>query len=179
MDETQKEIKRQNLSSLLNMLINEVNFTELNEGHDVRINNDGDQRLIYTITTTSNQNKNYKNKNLTTINLGECEVKLKEKYNISLNDSLYIFKIDAYLDNMKIPKIEYEVFFPINDNIFTKLNLSICKNININISIPVDLPLNQIDEYNASSGLYNDLCYTLTTEKGTDKILKDRQNYIF
>ena len=176
MDETQKEIIRQNLSSLLNMLINEVNFTELNEGHDVRINNDGDQRLIYTITTTSNQNKNYKNKNLTTINLGECEVKLKEKYNISLNDSLYIFKIDVYLDNMKIPKIEYEVFFPINDNIFTKLNLSICKNININISIPVDLPLNQIDEYNASSGLYNDLCYTLTTEKGTDKILKDRQN---
>ena len=100
------------------MLKNEVNLAELKEGHDVRMNDkDEDDKLVYIITTTSNQKNNYKNNNVSTIDLGECEYKLKEKYNISLNDSLYIFKIDAYLDNMKIPKIEYEVFFPINDNI--------------------------------------------------------------
>ena len=38
------------------------------------------------------------------------------------------------------------------------------------------MPLNQLDLYNMSSDLYNDICYTLTSENGTDKPLKDRQN---
>ena len=150
-----------------------MNLTELNNGRDVIFNNDGDERFMSTITTTSNQKNNYK-KNVSTIDLGECEYKLKGKYNISLNDSLYILKIEAYLNDMKIPKIEYEVYYPLNNN-FTKLDLSLCKDININISIPVDIPINELDKYNASSGLYNDLCYTLS-ENGTDKTLKDRQN---
>ena len=32
-----------------------------------------------------------------------------------------------------------------------------------------------MDKYNKSSPLYNDICYTLTSENRTDKILKDRQ----
>ena len=150
-----------------------MNLTELNNGRDVIFNNDGDDRFMSTITTTSNQKNNYK-KNVSTIDLGECEYKLKGKYNISINDSLYIIKLEIYLDGMKIPKIEYEVYYPLNNN-FTKLDLSLCKDININISIPADIPINELDKYNASSGLYNDLCYTLS-ENGTDKTLKDRQN---
>ena len=59
-----------------------------------------------------------------------------------------------------------------------KLNLSICKDIKIDISIPIDLTenLKDLDKYNASSGFYNDICYTYTNEKGTDETLKDRQN---
>ena len=41
----------------------------------------------FTFTTTNNQ-KNNKNSNVSTINLGECENKLKERYNIFI-DSLY------------------------------------------------------------------------------------------
>ena len=36
-----------------------------------------------------------------------------------------------------------------------------------------------IDEYNSSSGYYNDICYTTTSEDGTDITLNDRKtNYI-
>ena len=32
-----------------------------------------------------------------------------------------------------------------------------------------------IDKYNRSSGYYNDICYTTTSEDGTDITLKDRR----
>ena len=60
------------------------------------------------------------------INLGECEYRLKEHYNISINDTLYIIKLDIKEEGMKIPKIEYEVYYPFySSNVLTKLNLSI------------------------------------------------------
>jgi len=46
----------------------------------------------------------------------------------------------------------------------------------IDISIPIDIPIDELDKYNKSSGLYNDICYTLTTESETDIILNDRRN---
>ena len=127
----------------------------------------------YTITTTYNQLKK-NNSNQTIVNLGECEVKLKEKYNISQNESLYILKIDILLNNFR--KIEYEVYYSFYKNNYTKLNLSICKNIKIDILIPVEIPKNEIEKYNMSSDLYNDLCYTLTSDAGTDKPLQVRRD---
>ena len=56
------------------------------------------------------------------------------------------------------------------------MNLSICANEKVNIYIPVNISINKIDKFNKSSDMYNDLCYTLTSENGTDKPLKDRQS---
>ena len=132
--------------------------------------------FIYTITSTENQ-KNNKNSNNTTINLGECENKLKEKFNISKNNSLYLLKVDAYFDYLNFPKIEYEVYHKFSQNgLLEKLDLSVCKNIKIEIEIPINITINELDKYNMSSDLYNDICYTFTSESGTDKPLKDRQN---
>ena len=81
----------QNKTDLVNemkkQLINEINTTEIENGNDKEIEEEN------IITTTANQ-KNSENKNKTTIDLGECEYKLKSHYNISLNDSLYIIKLD-------------------------------------------------------------------------------------
>ena len=55
------------------------------------------------------------------------------------------------------------------------MNLSLCKNEKIEISIPVKINDN-IDKYNPKSGYYNDICYKTTSEYGTDIILKDRRN---
>ena len=77
---------------------------------------------------------------------------------------------------MKVPKVEYEIYYPLNGRSLSKLDLSFCQNIKIDISIPINISREDIDKYNSSSGYYNDICYTLTTENGTDKILKDRQN---
>ena len=55
-----------------------------------------------------------------------------------------------------------------------KLNLTICTNSKILIFMPFNLN-GKIDEYNSSSGYYNDVCYTVTTKDGTDITMKDRQ----
>ena len=75
---------------------------------------------------------------------------------------------------MKIPKIEYEVYYPILSSNLEKLNLTICKHTKIDISIPVDID-EDLDIYNSSSGYYNDICYTYTTKDGTDISLSDRK----
>ena len=91
-----------------------------------------------------------------------------------MNESLYILKIDILVEYIK--KIEYEVYYNFSSNKLTKLNLTVCKGIKIDILIPKDIPINEIDKYNKSSGFYNDICYTYTSEFDTDESLKDRRN---
>ena len=149
--------------------ISEINFISIDNKDDYIITLG---KITYTITTTKNQ-KNQINTNTTTIDLGHCETKLKEEYNISMNESLYIFKIDILIDYMV--KIEYEVYYNFSSNNLTKLNLTFCKDIKIDILIPKDIPLNEIDKYNKSSGYYNDICYTLINSQ-IDETIKDRIN---
>ena len=98
---------------------------------DLIFNNNG---KTYTITTTFNQ-KNNIYINSTLIDLAECEIKLKEKYNISENSTLYMLKIDSFLTGYQIPKVDYELYYPIFENETSILDLFICKNDNIYISI--------------------------------------------
>ena len=58
---------------------------------------------------------------------------------------------------MKIPKVEYEVYYPLYNDENIKLNLSYCKNSKIDISIPVKID-EDIEKYNSSSDYYNDEC---------------------
>ena len=96
------------------------NYNKVKNGNDIEVET---KNIIITITNTKNQN-NHINGNKTTIFLGECEKKLINHYNISENASLYILKIDAKEEGMKIPKIEYEIFYPLNDTDLMKLNLT-------------------------------------------------------
>ena len=109
------------------------------------------------------------------INLGLCENILKDAYNISYNDSLYILILEIPKEDMKIPKIEYGVYHIKDEKNLTQLDLTLCKNTKVEISYPVSIEGN-IDKYNSSSGYYNDLCYLLTSDYGTDICLKDRRN---
>ena len=161
-DKVQEEIKGLYLKGL--------NVIGVNDGNDITINVGS---VNYTITTTNNQ-KNNNNNGVSTIYLGECENELKTEYNISKNDSLYILKADLIIE--KIRKVEYEIYFPLLSNNLTQLNLSVCKDTKIDISIPFEIPIGQIDKYNRSSKLYNSICVTSTSEDGTDEPYKDRQD---
>ena len=136
------------------------------------------EKIKITFTSTENQ-KNNQNNNETKINLGDCETLLrnyyKQYYNISRNQTLYIKKLDIIQDNMNIPKIEYDVYAKLSGHNLQKLNLSICKEAKIELSVPIIIT-ESLDKLNSSSGYYNDICYTSTTESGTDIILKDRKN---
>ena len=87
---------------------------------------------------------------------------------------MYILKIDVKQAGLKIPKIEYEVYYPLFGRELIKLNLTVCENSKIDLSIPVILS-DSLDKINSSSDYYNDICYTYTSEDGTDISLSDRK----
>ena len=83
-------------------------------------------------------------------------------------------KIDVIQEGMKIPKVEYDVYSKLNGNKLIKLNLTVCENSKISLSVPIALS-ESLDKLNSSSGYYNDICYTATSDSGTDISLKDRK----
>ena len=129
---------------------------------------------IFTFSSTYMENIN-QNKNITTINLGKCEIELKNRYNISNESDLYILKIDSEKKGLYFPIIEYEVYYPLKNDVLEKLNLSFCEGMKIEISYPINLN-EDIDKYNPNCNYYNDICSKAKSENGTDIILTDRRN---
>ena len=130
-------------------------------------------KISFTLTTSENQKNNTKG-NITTINLGKCETLLRNYYNISNESKLFMKKMDITQEGMKIPKIEYDVYSKLNGTNLIKLNLSICENTKISISVPVIIS-EDLDKLNTSSDYFKDICYISKSESGTDIILKDRK----
>ena len=152
-------------------LLNIYNTNYILNNHDLDIKLENN---LITISSTLNQKNNlYKNK--TSIDLGLCENKLKRIYNISLNNSLFLFIIEKKEEGYLIPKVEYELYYPLYSKELIKLNLSICKNMKMDISLPVSINDN-IDKYNKSSEYYNNICSKTTSDKGTDISLTERKN---
>ena len=157
----EKELINNNLDIFIESII-------IKENKDLLIKEDN---IIYQLTSSYNQkNNNYTN--ISTINLDECENKLRVYYNIDNNTELIILKIDIFDKGLLIPIIEYKVY---NSKTKEILNLTICKDIKIDISIPVNIDENNIFKYNPQNEYYNDICYSFT-ENNTDIILKDRRN---
>ena len=146
------------------------NTTDIENGEDKFIKS---EKFLVTITTIKNQ-KNNINNNMTVVDLGECENLLRNFYNLSKNEALYMKKIDIIQEGMKTLKVEYDVYAKLLGKNLINLNISVCEKSKITISIPIILA-KHIDIYNRSSGYYNDICYTTTSDDGTDILLKDRQ----
>ena len=70
--------------------------------------------------------------------------------------------------------MKYDVYCRLKGTNLIKLNLTACSNSKISIYVPIEISKN-VDEFNSSSGYYNDICYTTTSDDGTDILLKDRQ----
>ena len=164
-DKKISELKENIMSGDLDDILK--NITENNEDF---IQKDEDNTL-FQITTTENQKSN-KNNNISTINFGTCENKLRKVYQINETLPLIIFKIDYYPSDLLIPIIAYEVYHPINKS---KLDLSYCEDILVELNIPVSIDEDNLFKYNPESDYYTDNCFSYTTENGTDIILSDRQ----
>ena len=165
-DNITKNLRNELMNNKLDVFI-ENNIIKENKDLLFKENN-----IIYQLTSTDNQKKN-KNNNISTINLGECETKLRQYYNINNNITLLILKIDIFKKGLLIPIIEYEVY---NSETKKKLNLTICNYIKINISMPVIIDENNVLKYNSSNDYYNNICYRYTSNYKTDITLKDRRN---
>ena len=125
--------------------------------------------------------------NLPILDLGECEALLKKKYNIDEKDSLIIIKQESLADKSSEKNIEYEIFEPYNK---TKLNLSICSDIDINMYVKLELSeeTKRLAEelealgyniFDINDRFYTDYCAPYTSPDKTDMLLSDRINYIY
>ena len=157
--------------SFIEKFIKEINISEIDNGSIKTLEKNN---LLFLLTSTYNQNLE-KYQNDVSIDLKECDYILKDNYNISYNNSLYILLYIVEEKGMKIPKVEYEVYHPLNNKNLTKLNLSPCEGRKIDISIPVQIN-DSIFKYNISSDYYNNICSKTTSQSGTDISLKDRRN---
>ena len=77
-----KNIRNESIQEMLDNLFNELNLTEIDNGEDKIVPK---ENLIFIFTSTENQKKNQDKNNLT-MDLGQCGIELKSKYN------RYIFK---------------------------------------------------------------------------------------
>ena len=149
----------------------DYNISNLDNGNDEKYEIG---KLKITFSTTQNQ-KNNINDNSSKIDLGECENSLRLSYNLSDNQKIYLKIIEKSQEGMRIPKIEYDIYSKLSGDNLKVLNLTACQNDKIYTSVSVKITEN-LDKLNSSSGYYNDVCYTVTTESGTDISVKDRKN---
>ena len=159
------------LEKIVDNILNDFNQTEIDKGKSKEW---VEENMHYSITSSETQ-KSDKFQNKTCIDLGECEDKLKNAYNIPKQNSLYIIKIEYHEEGMNIPKIEYIPFYPFINLGLTKLNMTICQDTKIEISIPVTIN-DDLDKHNIGSKYYNNICSKATSGKGTDINLNDRKN---
>ena len=155
----------------INKLLKLFDKSDIEEGNDIEMYIG---KTRYSISNFENQRKN-KHKNITSINFINCENYLKTKYDIPENNSLYIIMIEIKEIGMKIPKIEYGVYYQLyNNETLFELNLNVCENDTIDISIPIAIN-DTIEKYNKSSNYYNDICSRTTSSCGIDISLNDRK----
>ena len=166
----EEEIKDMILSDIREDITDTFNYSFITNDQSVIIH---EKNISYEITSTRTLTNDQK---ISRIDLGECENVLKKYYGINSEVPLYIFKVDVYVEGKVGPNVEYEIYYP-NDNELQQLDLSICEGIDIKVGIPINITEDDnIDIYNKDSPFYSDICYTYTNDNGTDIILEDRQN---
>ena len=150
------------------------NFT-MNNTIDIIIEGNN---IIYQISTT-NIAKNNIHDFLSSIDLGDCENKIKEEYK---TDYIIIQKSDIKFNNIAI--VRYELYDPNNKE--EEIDLKICKGDNIQIYLPLNISNNYINNYyklyeqgynilNQNDSFYNDICTPFTSDYNTDMNLYDRK----
>ena len=168
----ENEIQEKMVENIKEEMINGIDTSEIDNGENIVIQ---EKDITLTITKTDSQKNEINSKtNTSSINLGKCEQKIKYLYNISKNDSLYILKMEIKQDGYKIPKLQYEAYYPLNnESKLSLLNLSVCEGINIDVYYSLALNGN-LDIYNSNSNFYNDIC-TIFEENGKDLTLSERK----
>ena len=179
-NETNIKIGKEEETNKYNKILEKIEMIFTSDNYDLTNIDKGEDQIINTnkmqivFTNTENQKINIES-NMSTIDLGDCEKLLRNHYNLTNNQTIYMKKIDIIQDGMKAKKVEYNVYSKLSGKNLEKLNLSICENTKISINIPIQISDN-IDKFNTSSGYFNDICYSTTSDDGTDVSLKDRKN---
>ena len=124
---------------------------------------------------------------VSSVDLGECEDKLRVQEGLNETEQFLIVKIDTFNSTINATNVQYEIFNPRN---YSKVNVNICKNISIKISVPVILDESKLslissleesgyDIFDINDEFYNDICATYTAQNGADMALSSRKTRIY
>jgi hypothetical protein len=129
--------------------------------------------------------KNYDNLNFSSIDLGQCENILRQRNNISNNNSLFILKMDIKNIETKSTYVQYEIY---DSFTLKRLKLDYCKNLNLKIILYVPAQLDSTcvslyenlkkwgyNLFDSGDPFYHDVCTLFTDQFGTDVIIEDRR----
>ena len=131
-----------------------------------------EQEGLVTFHITSTEIQKISKNNNSIIDLGKCEYILKDIYRLNYSIPLIVFKVEYKSQDTLIPMIEYEIYHPYNHS---KLDLSFCSNLSINLNISVSIDENKLYIYDPNSDYYTDDCSTYSTDEGLDIIINDRK----
>ena len=144
----------------------------------------GKDDLKLRISNTLNEwNNDDSNNDFSLIDLGKCEKFLKKANNIPPNSELIILKIQKTNEDL----FDYTIFNPIT---YEKLDLSICKNVTLNLYKQFELPEEKEKYYNElieqgynpfdkNDKFYREICTPYKSENGTDVLLDEREEFFY
>ena len=146
----------------------------------------GSNSYSFQLTNTNNENNALDEENsISTINLGKCEITLRNIYNIEDEYAIIILKYFKSEGASNEKSVFYELYHPIT---FEKLNLSYCANDTFELNIPIELDedlanlfskiLNQgYNIFDPDDDFYRKICTPYTSDNGTDVLLDDRVSF--
>ena len=175
--------------------ITEANDTQLIENiYDIFLLyiEDLDYRVVKTETTTFQfstieEQLNNRTELISSVDIGECEEKLRKQEGLNDTEQFLMLKIDIKNSSRNGAFVQYEIFNPRN---FSKVSLDICKNDTINIQVPVALEETQLslidhlrksgyDIFDINDPFCNDICFPYTAQNGADMTLSLRRTIIY
>ena len=144
------------------------------------------EKGIFQFSTVEEQLNN-KSDIVSSVDLGECEDKLRVQEGLNDTEQFLIVKLDIINSAINATYVQYEIFNPRN---YSKVNVDICKNISIKISVPVILDESKLalissleesgyDIFDINDEFYNDICATYTAQNGADMALSSRKTRIY
>ena len=178
---TSQEINQMIYQNITNNILN--NFDPLK---DDEIIIEGKDNVHYVLMTLEKA-KNNTHEQISRIDIGECEDKLRQTNNINNNTALLILLLEKKSNISSERNLQFEIYESLNK---TKLDLTVCKDIPIEIYVPLILNdklinlYNELKElgydlFNINDKFYQDICTPYTTENNTDALLSDRINYYY
>ena len=183
---TSEEINRRKYEEIVNKIIQD--FDGSNEEELVK---KGEDNFYFQLTTLENElnpkGKNSNNTRFSRIDLGECANVLRKKNNLNENATFLILKYEKISNISSERYLQYEIYESINK---TRLDLSVCQDIPIDIYVPLVLSeklenlYNELkslgyDLFDINSEFYQDICTPYKSSNGTDVLLSDRIDYYF
>ena len=144
------------------------------------------ENSIIQFSTVKEQMTNTDN-TYSSIDLGDCEDKIRQQEGLSESEEFLIVKVDIKNSTTNAVYVQYEIY---NPNTNSKVPLEVCKDDTIKIQVPVSLTkeeLSLIESFNdydynifdLEDDFYNDVCTKYTSENGADMVLSSRKNLVY